>query len=330
MGTGMAFHIAAIDHTGAREPVGGSVGLAYALAVLGWMLSAGVYIAAKWTAAEMPPWTLCFWRLAIACAILLPIVRQHFPTMAALFRNRPLELLLVAVLGLTVCQGLIYVGLQYTNATTAGIIMALAPMITMVLAHFLLPEKMGFRQAVGAVISMFGMVVIVARGDLAALLRMDVNLGEVLVVGSAVAWALYTVLLRRMKFGIERLPLLVLLLGLGAIGAAPLFAWELLSGRYAALDASGMLALAYVAIPGGAFMYYLYNRSVDSLGASRAGMMLYLQTAFVAFLAYIFLGERLHGFDLVGGAFIVAGLLVAMLPNSKTGANGGGAARLPG
>ncbi|MFI0847676.1 DMT family transporter [Mesorhizobium sp. IMUNJ 23232] len=310
----MGFHIAAIGHGKGRAAIETSLPFAYTTAVFGWLLSAGVYIAAKWIIPEMPPWALCFWRLALACVILLPIVRQHYPSMIALLRDRPLELLVVGVLGLTVCQGLIYVGLEFTNATTAGIIMALAPMITMVLAHFLLAEKMGFRQAAGAAISMFGMIVIVARGDLPGLLRLEVNAGELLIVGSAVAWALYTVLLRRLKFGIERLPLLVLLLGMGAVGAAPLYLWEIFSGQRTAMDTTGLLALAYVAGPGGAFMYYLYNRSVDTLGASRAGMMLYLQTAFVAILAYIFLGERLQGFDIVGGAFIVAGLLTAMLP----------------
>ena len=53
---------------------GASLPLAYSTAVLCWLLSAGVYIAAKWVAPEMPPWALCFWRLALACAILLPIV----------------------------------------------------------------------------------------------------------------------------------------------------------------------------------------------------------------------------------------------------------------
>jgi hypothetical protein len=35
---------------------------AYGWATLCWLLSAGVYIAAKWVAAEMPPWALVFWR----------------------------------------------------------------------------------------------------------------------------------------------------------------------------------------------------------------------------------------------------------------------------
>ncbi|MDQ6437200.1 DMT family transporter [Mesorhizobium sp. LHD-90] len=310
----MAFHILPLHHGDGTARAATSVPIAYSGAVLCWLLSAGVYIAARWAAAEMPPWTLCFWRLALAFAILLPIVHRHFPAMADLLRARPVELVVVAALGLTFCQGLIYLGLQYTTATTAGIIMALSPIITMVLAHFLVSEKMSVRQSFGAALSMIGMMFIVARGDLAALVRMQINPGELWIVCSAVTWGLYTVLLRRFKFDIERLPLLVLLLGLGAAVAAPLYAWELAFDERGALDGSGLMALAYVAGPGGALMYYLYNWSVDALGAARAGMLLYLQAAFVAVLAYLLLGESLHSFDVIGAAVIIAGLLTAMMP----------------
>jgi drug/metabolite transporter (DMT)-like permease len=68
-----------------------------------------------------------------------------------------------------------------------------------------------------------------------------------------------------------------------------------------------------MAAPGGALMYYIYNRSVAALGAGRASMMLYLQTVFVALLAYLFLGESLHGYDLAGAAFIIVGLILAAI-----------------
>jgi drug/metabolite transporter (DMT)-like permease len=75
----------------------------------------------------------------------------------------------------------------------------------------------------------------------------------------------------------------------------------------------GVAALLYAAVPGGALMYYLYNWSVESLGASRASLLLYLQTIFVAILAYLILGERLHPYHLAGAAFIVAGIVLANL-----------------
>ncbi len=292
--------------------------LAYSTAILGWLLSAGVYIAAKWVAPEMPPWALCFWRLALACAILVPIVHRHHGVMILLARTRTLEVLLIGAVGLTLCQGMIYIGLNYTGAATAGIIMALSPVMTLVLARFVLDEPLGLWKALGVVCSLAGMLVIVARGDLSSLLRLQFNIGELLIVGSALCWGLYTVLLRRAKFGIELLPMVVLLLGAGAIATLPFYLWELAQGERTALHADGLLALAYVAGPGGAFMYYLYNRSVDTLGAGRASMLLYLQSLFVAILAYFLLGERLHGYDLVGAAFIVGGLVLSALGKAPT------------
>lgn len=318
----MAIHLMAIGH-GATQETGRAdtpAAVAYGGTILCWLLSAGVYIAAKWVSPEMPPWTLCFWRLSLACAILLPIVRHHFAEMRDLVSARPFELAIVGGIGLTLCQGLIYTGLQYTSATTAGIVMALCPIFTLVLAHLVLGEAMGMWQVVGAALSFAGMLVIVARGDLAALVHLQLNPGELLVVISALCWGLYTVLLKRLKFGIARLPLLVLLLGMGALIALPLYLWELVNDERSTLDTAGMLALAYVAAPGGAFMYFLYNWTVETLGASRAGLFLYLQTAFVAILAYLILGERLHGYDWAGAAIIVAGLVCAMALGPKPAA----------
>jgi drug/metabolite transporter (DMT)-like permease len=281
--------------------------------VSGWLLSAGVYIAAKWAGPEMPPWTLCFARLALACLILLPVVHPHHGKMIALLRSRPLAVLVLGAIGLTLCQGTLFVGLTYTDATTAGIIMALSPVMTVVLARFVLDEPLGLLKVLGAFIALAGMLVIVAHGDLAALLRLQFNVGELWIVGSALSWALYTVLLRRAKFGLELLPTVVLLLGAGALAALPFAIWEFLSGKHTALELEGSLALAYMAAPGGALMYYIYNRSVAALGAGRAGMMLYLQTVFVALLAYLLLGESLHGYDIAGAAFIVVGLVLAAI-----------------
>ena len=315
----MAIHISALPDNASRpeQAAGASLSVAYAVSVLCWLLSAGVYIAVKSVAQEMPPWALCFWRVFIAWAILLPFVHHHYRAMGDLLRSRPWDLLIIGGLGLAICQGLIYTGLRYADATTAGIIMALMPIATMVLARLILREAMSLWQAIGSGLALIGVVVIIAHGDLSALLRLDVNAGELWIVASALCWGLYTVLLRRAKFEMARLPLLVLLLGTATVTALPFYLWEVVSHERSALDTSGLLALAYISVPGGALMYYLFNWSVEALGASRASSLLYLQTVFVAVLAYIFLGESLHAYDLAGAAFIAAGLLLVTLIKSK-------------
>jgi len=310
-------HAVPIGQAGVSANAAQSMTQAYALAICGWLLSAGVYIAAKWVAPEMPPWALCFWRLALACLILLPIVHRHHGAMLGLLRERTLELAVIGAVGLALCQGMIFVGLHYTDATTAGIIMALCPIMTIVLARIILGEPLGLPKAAGAVLALTGMLWIVSRGDLDALLRLQFSVGELWIVGSAFCFGLYTVLLRRSKFDMPMLPLLVLLLGVGALAALPFYLWELASGDRSALDRNGLLALAYIAGPGGALMYFLYNRSVGALGASRASMLMYLQTVFVAILAWLLLGEGLHGYDLTGAAFIIAGILLVTLARAR-------------
>lgn len=267
----------------------------------------------------MPPWTLCFWRASIAGLILLPLVRGHYREMRGLLRARAPLVLLTGGLGFAMSQGLIYIGLQTTSAINAGLIMALMPIITMIFARFTLREAIGIGQAAGAAIALAGMLVIVARGDPVALTGLGSSSGELWLIGAALCFALYSVLLRHSQFALERLPLLVLLLllGAGALTALPFYVWEIIRHEQIVLNAGGLLALAYVAAPGGALIYYLYNWSVDALGAAKAGIFLYLQAIFVAVLAYLLLGERLHAYHLVGAALIVVGVLMVMLLRSR-------------
>ena len=157
------------------------------------------------------------------------------------------------------------------------------------------------------------MAIIVVRGDLLALLRLDLNPGELFIVGGAICFALYTVLLRKAKFDLARLPLLVVLLAGATSSSFPFYVWEIAHDDRTALNAKGLLALAYTVGPGGALMYYLFNRSVEALGASKAGVFLYLQTVFVAILAFFFLGERLLPYHLFGAGFILAGVVLITL-----------------
>ncbi len=191
----MAIHVLAVhrDAGGTEPAAGGALAAAYSVAVVCWLLSAGVYIAAKWVSAEMPPWALCFWRVLIAFAILLPIVRGHRADMVALVRARGLELLVIGGTGLAVCQGLIFVGLEHADATTAGIIIALIPILTMILARVILAEPMGRWQVIGSILAFVGIAVIILKGSPAALMGLDFNAGELWIVAGAFCFSLYTV-----------------------------------------------------------------------------------------------------------------------------------------
>ena len=54
--------------------------------------------------------------------------------------------------------------------------------------------------------------------------------------------------------------------------------------------------------------YVFWNRAVEEVGASVAGLFMHLMPVFGSLLAWLFLGERLLWFHLVGIGLIFAGI----------------------
>ena len=316
----MAFHLLAADQAaGGTKPGAASPATGYLVGALCWLLSANVYIAVKWVVADLPPFTLALCRALLAALVLLPFVYSYRAEMTALFKERWIDLLLIGGSGLFLTQGLIFLGLIYTDVINVGLIISLMPIITMVLAFFVLGEPMGAWQAVGAVVSFAGMIVIIVHGQLAQLLGLNFNIGELWVLLGAFGFGLYTVLLRRAKFTMDRLPLLVMLLLSGSAIGVPFAVAEILMGDSFSIDMRGALALGYCAIFGGAIMYLLFNWSIEILGAAKAGLLMYLQMLFVPFFAYLLLGEKLQPYHFIGGALILLGIVVIVLKSPSTG-----------
>jgi drug/metabolite transporter (DMT)-like permease len=97
----------------------------------------------------------------------------------------------------------------------------------------------------------------------------------------------------------------------------PFYLYELVRGELAHLDTRGYLALAYAAIPGGALMYFLYNWSIDALGASKAGAFMYTQMVFIAILAYLILGEQIELYHIAGAGLIILGVVLVTALKAK-------------
>ncbi|MFO0996156.1 MAG: DMT family transporter [Alphaproteobacteria bacterium] len=289
----------------------------FVLAIVAWLFSAGVYIAVKWAADDMPPWAMTFWRVSVAGIVLVPLVARQLREIVAAWRAHPVGVVFVGTMGLCLSQGFMFTALTYTNAINAGIIFAASPLLIAILAVPVLGESLRVVQVLAAIVALLGTVVVACRGDPEVLATLDLNQGDVWALGSAVCFACYTVLLRRLKLALSGLPLLVLMLASASLVSAPLYLWELAREGASAISHRGFVAVAYAAIPGGALMYYLYNRSVVALGASTAGVAFYLQTVYIIILADALLGERLAPYHFAGIALIVAGVVAFTWAKAK-------------
>jgi drug/metabolite transporter (DMT)-like permease len=285
---------------------------AFGLLALCWLLAGGVFVAVKWTGPHTPPWTMVFFRMLLATLCLFPFAKGHYRDMGTQLRARFLAIILIGA-SLAFMQGFLFTGLGLTTAITASIVFSIWPIVAIILAALLLGERFTPWQAAGVILCFGGVLEIVARGNPERIVDLDINAGDIWILGAVTGMAIYTILLKRVKIDLPPLPLLILLLAGSAFSSVPFFVWEIFYDPRIAIDRHDIVALTYIGIIGGGVMFLLYNTGVVLLGASKASFTFYLQALFTTILAYFFLGEILDLYHLAGIALIAAGIAIVML-----------------
>ena len=285
--------------------------IAYLLLTITMALWGGALVVARGVHEIAPPMALTFWRWLLALLILLPIVWRRLPTLRQASGGSIRPLLFVSVfmvLGTT----LSVTAVNFTTAINATIINAAQAAMTACVAFVVLKERLVLRQVVGIACAFVGILVMVFRGDLAMLLHVAINWGDLVMLAAIVCWALYAVGLHRAKHLPSGDLLLFVISATGVICLAPLYAAESLLSRSFVFSAGALGGIAYLAVASTVVAVYLWNLSIRAVGASRAGMFVNLIPVFGAVFAMLFLGERLYPFHVAGALLVFAGIVMAV------------------
>lgn len=253
--------------------------------------------------ADIGPLTLTFLRIAIAAVVLLIVLRHELKP--GFFRGWPL-LLGMGITGIAGFPVLLYLSVHYTTAVNAGLITAITPLVTLLIAALWLGDRFGSRQVVGMTLSLLGVTLIVGVGAV----TLGFNLGDILSIVDSLVWALYSVLTRLAMRNRRTL---------SATGAAFTLSIPLLL-PFAVVEsmtqpplwtASLALIVLYIGVFPGALALLCWNGGIAQLGPG--GAMAFYNTIplYTTLLAVLFLGEPLRWTHLVGGALVVGGGLLA-------------------
>jgi drug/metabolite transporter (DMT)-like permease len=291
----------------------------YLLLTLPALFWAGNAVLARALHYLLPPATMAFWRWVLALLLLSPFVLRPMYEQRALLRDNWTRLALLGVIGVGCYNTFLYTAMQTTTATNGVLINSMTPLLIVLIGRVMFGVRMTRRQQAGILLSLAGVVGIVSRGDITVMARLDFNRGDLLLVGGAFTWALYTVLLRWRPAGIDTLAFL----GATVVGGLvllmlPLYLIELRGGRAAVWNAGTGAGMVYFAVFPSILAYLFWNRGVQRIGANRAGLFLHLVPVFGIVLAITFLGERLHLFHLIGATLIFTGIAISTAGASGT------------
>ncbi|WBU39011.1 DMT family transporter [Homoserinibacter sp. YIM 151385] len=294
------------------------VGVAIACLVAATLFWAVNYVVGAGVLGEIDPvsLTLLRWLIAVAPLVLLARAIER-PDSRTVLRRWP-ALLGLAALGMLGYNLALYFALQFTTPVSASLINALNPALIALVAALLLRQRLRPRTLAGLGIGLVGVLLVVTKGELAAVLGRSLNPGDLLMLLAIAVWTAYTILGRRLQ---DVPPITataaqaVLTIGL----AAPL---ALFGGFRLPATAEGMWAVAVIGVLPSVGSYLLWNTALRTIPAATAGVALNLITVFTVAIS-LALGARVGPGEVLGGVLVLGGVALASWPaGGRSGAAG--------
>ncbi|MBX4969846.1 DMT family transporter [Rhizobium binae] len=292
---------------------------AYICLVIATLCWGGNSVAGKLAVGHVSPMMLTFlrWFLAVAVIALIsaPQLRKDWPIAR---KNLPL-LLCYGAIGYTLFNAMLYSAVQYTTAINVAIEQAGIPMLIFLLNFVFFRTGISLAQCLGFAMTLLGVALTAAHGDLATLLQLQLNRGDGLMLIAIVAYSLYTIFLR-WKPRVDWRTLMAFPAFAAMLTSLPLLLWE--AGRDAAQwpDQAGWGITLYTAIFPSLLAQILYIKGVETIGANRAGLFINLVPVFGTLLSVALVGETLQSFHMVSLALTLGGIAIAEKGRPKTSA----------
>jgi drug/metabolite transporter (DMT)-like permease len=255
-----------------------------------------------------PPLAFMALRFALA-SVAMAVVLHMREGFKPLPRPTLLKLLGLGLVGNTLYQFCFILGIAHTTAANSGMLTAGTPVLVALLGAVLGVDKLSRPLMCGLGLAVPGMLLIVsARGpELAASTR----LGDFLILGASLCWALYTVGIRSLGAELSALRITALTMLSGAPGVILLGLPEVANLKLGSIGPGAWLGLVYSALVPLVLAYVVWSRSVQAVGSSRTALYNSGIPVVAALTAWLVRGERPTWLQALGAVLVISGVLVS-------------------
>jgi len=244
---------------------------------------------------------LSFLRLAVAAVALLvvaPLAGVRLP------RGRDLPLIcLCGLSGMTAYQILLNWGEIHVEAGTASLLIAVAPVFSVLLAGVFLSEPLTRNVVAGSVIALAGTAVVTLAEGFAGF-----SLASLVVLAAAVVQGVYHFASKPLLRHYSGLEVATYAMLAGTVFALPLLPTTV--GAVTDASAGALWAAVFLGLLPSALGFVIWGYAVARLPMAASTAALYLVPPVALLVSFVWLGETPHPLELLGGAVSVAGVVL--------------------
>jgi len=284
-----------------------SLGWVYIILIFEQVIASGTFLAAKWALIEFPPLTLAFLRFLIASGGLY-LIHRLWPGRRAIDRQDWKMLILLGFLAVVANQAFFLYGLKFTTPTHAALLYGATPVLVFLFAIPLVGERPTLLKKIGVPVTFLGVATVIIHAGMEWSFK--ALFGDILILLAVVAWALYTVLGKRLvgKYGAIHLTAMSIIIG--TVLFAPIGLVTFTRFDPETISLRGWTSLGYIAIGTSVIAYSIWFWALGRLEATKVSVFNNLQPIFTAIMSYFLLGETIGPRLIVGGILVIVGVIL--------------------
>lgn len=269
------------------------------LVMLIWGIS---YLSIKVVVSEVNPTVSAFYRFFIASIILFAVLKKKFPDEKILKEDR-IRMAVGGLFGVTLYFFFENYSVFFTSASNVAILISTIPIFTLFSQRIIFKERITMHKAVGALLSVIGIVIIIASKEKISLFSKG-TLGDLMALAAALCWVMYNVITSKFKGSYKSITVTTYQAIWGTIFLSP----SLLFHHITVPSKSVILNLVFLAIFCSFIAYVMYVYCLQKLGATVITTYINLQPIISLVSARILLKENITIYQIVGSAVIILGV----------------------
>lgn len=267
----------------------------------------GMFVVSKVVLEVIPPFTLLTVRLVLGALALGAVIawrgKREF-TRAQFWAS-----FWVGFVGYGISLGFQFVGTKLSTASNGSLVTSATPAFVLLFAPFLLGEKTTWRRVLALIASTLGVLAVIdpRSADWSSALFM----GNLSLLGAAVTWAWYSVLVRKVAAGIDLLAASAVMLTAGIPSSLIFSIFEIQNQGLGEITPGIVGGILFLGLISTALAMFLWNYTFAVLPAASASLTFFAQPVVGTLLGWFFLGENITRLFLLGGALIGLGILIS-------------------
>ncbi len=264
-------------------------------------------VAGRAAVGEVSPLLIVSVRWFFVSIILSILCRNQLIETWSILNKKIKWLIFMGLFGFTGFNSAYYVAAHDTIAINLGLVQGTMPAFIIITAWIWLKDKINFTQFLGVLITFIAVLIVVCSGNFNALIELELNSGDIVMIFACTLYAIYAVGLRK-KPKISALPLLTFFAYIAFLGSLPGFIYETYSNQLILPGQKGFIILGVIIIFPSLLAQIFFIKGVEKIGPSRSGLYTNLVPVFSSLLAVFFLGEKFQFFHLLSLIMIFTGI----------------------